>query len=144
MIPGKKLIISLWLGALMMVLVVIAAPMVSSPDRRFARSLMESGDRKIETTLELAAASSAASLAVSAIPGDTATPVAEKLAVDLQDALVAAEDVVHLPHSLAVAADHTLYPQRHLRNIYCGKRNLINVIFYHIKLLTERNMRFHR
>ena len=80
MIPGKKLIISLWLGALMMVLVVIAAPMVSSPDRRFARSLMESGDRKIETTLELAAASSAASLAVSAIPGDTATPVAEKLA----------------------------------------------------------------
>ena len=80
MIPGKKLIISLWLGALLMVSAVIAAPMVSSPDTRFARSLMESGDRKIETTLELAAASSAASLAVSAIPGDTATPVAEKLA----------------------------------------------------------------
>lgn len=80
MIPGKKLIISLWLGALLMLSAVIAAPMVSSPDSRFARSLMESGDRKIETTLELAAASSAASLAVSAIPGDTATPVAEKLA----------------------------------------------------------------
>ena len=70
--------------------------------------------------------------------------VVEKLAVDLQDALVAAEDVVHLPHSLAVATGHTIYPRRHLRNIYCGKRNLINVIFYHIKLLTERNMRFHR
>ena len=53
--------------------------------------------------------------------------VVEKLAVDLQDALVAAEDLVHLPHSHPVAADHTLYPRRHLRNIYCGKRNLLNV-----------------
>ena len=56
------------------------APLAVSADNPLTVSMNASIDRKITTTLELAGASSAASLAVSAIPGDTATPVAEKLA----------------------------------------------------------------
>ena len=76
----KKTVISLWLACAAMISVVLLAPAAGSPETRLARSISASIDEKIGTTLELAAASSAASLAVSALPGDTATPVAEKLA----------------------------------------------------------------
>ncbi len=77
---GKKLIISLWLVVFILASMVFAAPWAASPDSLVARTMTQSIDDKIETTMELAAASSAASLAVSALPGDMATPISEKLA----------------------------------------------------------------
>ena len=79
-LPRSKTARSLWLVCIALFFIVVIAPLVVSADNPLTVSMNASIDRKITTTLELAGASSAASLAVSAIPGDTATPVAEKLA----------------------------------------------------------------
>lgn len=79
-LPYRKWIVSLWLVCMMMVSIVLVAPRFSSANWPMREALTASIDGKIGTTLELAASSSAASLAVSALPGDTATPMAEKLA----------------------------------------------------------------
>ena len=79
-LPYRKWIVSLWLVCMMMVSIVLFAPKFSSANWPLREKLTASIDGKIGTTLELAASSSAASLAVSALPGDTATPLAEKLA----------------------------------------------------------------
>ena len=79
-LPYRKWIVSLWLICMMMVSVVLVAPRFSSANWPFRERLTASIDAKIGNTLELTASSSAASLAVSALPGDTATPLAEKLA----------------------------------------------------------------
>ena len=57
--------------------------------------------------------------------------VMEKLTVHLQDALVAAEDVVDLPHPLTVAGSHALYPLPHGSGIDGGKGDLVGVKLYH-------------
>ena len=80
MIPGKKIVLALWLVCGMMVSLVLVAPFMGNPESRAAAVMTQSIDGKIGTTMELAAGSAAASLAVSALPGDTATPVADKLA----------------------------------------------------------------
>ena len=68
--------------ALLVLLAVISffviADKTSQPDT-FAGTA-ESIDAKVETVLKLTATSSLASVGVSAIPGDTATPIADKLA----------------------------------------------------------------
>ena len=79
-LPYRKWIVSLWLICLMMISIVLVAPRFSSANWPGREKLTASIDGKIGTTLELAASSSAASLAVSALPGDIATPIAEKLA----------------------------------------------------------------
>ena len=79
-LPRSKTARALWLVCIALFFIVVIAPLVVSADNPLTVSMNASIDRKITTTLELAGASSAASLAVSAIPGDTATPVAEKLA----------------------------------------------------------------
>ena len=70
----------LWVVCIALLFIVVFAPLASSPENPLAVRVNSSVDRKITTTLELAGASSAAALAVSAIPDDTATPIAEKLA----------------------------------------------------------------
>ena len=70
----------LWAVCIALLFIVVFAPLAAAPDNPMGAWVNASVDRKITTTLELAGASSAASLAVSAIPDDTATPVAEKLA----------------------------------------------------------------
>ncbi len=79
-LPYRKWIVSLWLICMMMISIVLIAPKFSSANWPLREKLNASIDGKIGTTLELAASSSAASLAVSALPGDIATPIAEKLA----------------------------------------------------------------
>ena len=79
-LPRSKTARSLWLVCIALFFAIVIAPLAVSADNPLTVSMNASIDRKITTTLELAGASSAASLAVSAIPGDTATPVAEKLA----------------------------------------------------------------
>lgn len=56
----------------------LIADKVSQPDTFAGTS--QSIDSKVETVLKLTATSSLASVGVSAIPGDTATPIADKLA----------------------------------------------------------------
>ena len=77
---NKKMIISLWLICLILASIVVAAPRLSSPDNPVVRYINQSIDNKIDVTLELSSGAAAASLAVSALPGDTATPISEKLA----------------------------------------------------------------
>lgn len=56
----------------------VIAPKVAQSD--FTSSIIRSIDEKAETVLKLSASSTLASVGVSAIPGDTATPIADKLA----------------------------------------------------------------
>lgn len=58
--------------------VFVVAKFAASPD--FHAKSLEALNEKQTTVLELAAASTAASAAITLIPGDTATPIAEKLA----------------------------------------------------------------
>ena len=72
-----------FLKALVPILVALAsifliAGYASSPE--FHSDTIASLDQKNRTVLELAAASTAASAAISLLPGDTATPIADKLA----------------------------------------------------------------
>ena len=77
---NKKMIISLWLVCLILASIVLAAPRLSSPDNPMVRYINQSIDNKIDVTLELSSGAAAASLAVSALPGDTATPISDELA----------------------------------------------------------------
>ena len=52
----------------------------AAASREFHAKTIESLDEKRNTVMELTAASTAASAAITLIPGDTATPIAEKLA----------------------------------------------------------------
>ena len=70
------LVLILILAALVSIL--FLAPLAGSADRH-VRDLA-SIDGKVETVLKLTATSTLASAGISAIPGDTATPIAEKLA----------------------------------------------------------------
>lgn len=56
----------------------VVAPKVAQSD--YTASIIHSIDEKAETVLKLSASSTLASVGVSAIPGDTATPIADKLA----------------------------------------------------------------
>ena len=74
---NKALIIVLLLLAAVISILPVADKM-TTPDT-YLRTI-NSIDDKVETVLKLTATSTLASAAVSAIPGDTATPIAEKLA----------------------------------------------------------------
>jgi len=81
---GKTLI-----AALLVLVAVISffplANLASSPKKN--ADIITSIDSKVETVMKLTATSTVASAAVSAIPGDTATPIAEKLADFSEDFL---------------------------------------------------------
>ena len=72
--------------ALICILLILVAVVSFFPVAKFASSVEAHGrtiasiDDKIETVLKLTATSTLASAGISAIPGDTATPIAEKLA----------------------------------------------------------------
>ena len=84
----RKLILSLWLILVAMVSIVLLAPGLSSSRGRIATYISESSDNKIEDASKLSAAAATASIALSAMPGDTATPIAEKLAEFSKDILL--------------------------------------------------------
>lgn len=77
---------SLWIRiAVLMLLIVLAAvsfyPLAKRAEApETHQETVQAIDDKIETVLKLAATSTVASAGISAIPGDTATPIAEKLA----------------------------------------------------------------
>lgn len=75
---SKKLVAAALLLALALVSFFPVAQKMSQP-QTFSHAI-ESLDKKQETVLELTAASTAASAAITLLPGDTATPIAEKLA----------------------------------------------------------------
>ncbi len=74
----KKMLIAALLVLLAVVSALVVADWAASPDTH-ARDIA-SIDEKTATVLKLTAASTLASAGISAIPGDTATPIAEKLA----------------------------------------------------------------
>ena len=75
---SKKLAAAALLLALALVSFFPVAQKMSQP-QTFSHAI-ESLDKKQETVLELTAASTAASAAITLLPGDTATPIADKLA----------------------------------------------------------------
>ena len=75
---SKKLAAAALLLALALVSFFPIAQKMSQP-QTFSHAI-ESLDKKQETVLELTAASTAASAAITLLPGDAATPIAEKLA----------------------------------------------------------------
>lgn len=75
---SKKLAAAALLLALALVSFFPVAQKMSQP-QTFSHAI-ESLEKKQETVLELTAASTAASAAITLLPGDTATPIAEKLA----------------------------------------------------------------
>ena len=78
---GKnKGILMLWLFCLMVISVTVPGKKLSSPSCAFNARIIASVDEKIDTAMSLAAASSVTSVAISAIPDDTATPLAEQFA----------------------------------------------------------------
>ena len=74
----KKILIAVLLVLLALVSIVFVSGKATDPSAH--ASTIASIDDKVETVLKLTATSTVASAAVSAIPGDTATPIAEKLA----------------------------------------------------------------
>lgn len=76
--PLGRIAIALVLVLALLISALFIAPYVSRPDVH-ARDLA-SIDEKIDTVLKLTATSTLASAGISAIPSDTATPIAEKLA----------------------------------------------------------------
>ena len=78
----KNTVTKILLAALLVLVAVVSFFLVvkwASAQETHAVTI-ESIDGKTETVLKLTASSTLASAAVSAIPGDTATPIAEKLA----------------------------------------------------------------
>lgn len=76
--PLTKTLIALVLVFIMVFSFFVLGKLLSSPD--VMSGVVRSIDEKAETVLKLTAATTLASAAVSAIPDDTATPIAEKLA----------------------------------------------------------------
>ena len=74
----KKVLVSLALVLLALVSFLLIADKMSAPDTY--AGTVSSIDEKVDTVLKLTATSTLASAGISAIPGDTATPIAEKLA----------------------------------------------------------------
>lgn len=74
----KKILIVTFLVLLALISFLFIADRASSPQTH--TGTMQSIDGKIETVLKLTATSTVASAGISAIPGDTATPIANKLA----------------------------------------------------------------
>ena len=73
-----RVLIALALVLVALVSILFIAPWASSAETHTAG--IESINGKVETVLKLTATSTLASAGISAIPGDTATPIAEKLA----------------------------------------------------------------
>ena len=73
-----RLIVGILLAAAALISVLWLADLASSPERH-AASLAELDEKKV-TVMELTAASAAASVAVSAVPGDSPTPLANQIA----------------------------------------------------------------
>ena len=73
-----RLIVGILLAAAALISVLWLADLASSPERH-ATSLAELDEKKV-TVMELTAASAAASVAVSAVPGDSTTPLANQIA----------------------------------------------------------------
>ena len=74
----KKTLLCLTLVLLALLSALVVAPRAASIES--SRAIVASIDEKSETVLKLTAASTLASAGISAIPGDTATPIADKLA----------------------------------------------------------------
>lgn len=83
-------------------------------------------DEKKTTILELAAASTAASVAITTIPGDTATPVAEKLA-DLTSYFLLITSAIFLEKYLVTLTGYAAF--RFLLPLACG----LGIVFLCVK-----------
>lgn len=74
----KNTLIALALILAAVISFVVIAPWASNPEEH--QDTIHSVDQKIETVMKLTAGSTAASALISAMPGDTATPIADELA----------------------------------------------------------------
>ncbi len=100
------------LAALLVLVVSIAAFLgrhaVSDPGTAVNKAAIVSLDRKQDTTLELTAAATGASLAVSMLPGDVGTPIAEELA-DIASKLSIALAAIFLEKYLLTVFEYTVF-----------------------------------
>ena len=97
------------------VLSILLSGPLSSPETH--RETIQSLDEKKTTILELAAASTAASVAITTIPGDTATPVADKLA-DLTSYFLLIVSAIFLEKYLVTITGYAAF--RFLFPLACG------------------------
>ncbi len=98
-----KIVIALAIACLSMF---IAAPKCSSTS--FHANTIEALDSKKVTVMELAAASTAASAALSAMPGDATTPIAEKLA-DLSGSFLIVLSAIYLEKYLVTITGYASF-----------------------------------
>ena len=98
-----KIVIAVSIACLSMFIV---APKCSSVS--FHSNTIESLDEKKVTVMELAAASTAASAALSAIPGDATTPIAEKLA-DLSGSFLIVLSAIYLEKYLVTITGYASF-----------------------------------
>lgn len=106
---------TLLLAIIPLILALLSATVVSkvTSSTEFHQASIEALDEKQTTVMELAAASTAASAAITLIPGDVATPIAEKLA-DLSSYFLLVLCAIYLEKYLLTvtgyAAFHILIP----------------------------------
>lgn len=106
---------TLLLAIILLILALLSATVVSkvASSTEFHQASLEALDENQTTVMELAAASTAASAAITLIPGDVATPIAEKLA-DLSSYFLLVLCAIYLEKYLLTvtgyAAFHILIP----------------------------------
>ena len=94
--------------AVIVAIISIAVIMKTCASPAFHASTINSLDEKKTTVMELAAASTAASAALSAIPGDAATPIAENLA-DLSDSFLIVLSAIYLEKYLVTITGYASF-----------------------------------
>ena len=105
-VQGKTILKALLplLAALLSVLVL--AKYAASPE--FHRKTIDALDEKRTTVMELTAASTAASAAITLLPGDTATPIAEKL-IDLSSYFLVVLCAIYLEKYLVTVTGYAAF-----------------------------------
>lgn len=105
-IGGKKLLLVVILLLAAFFSVFVLSGLAASP--QFHAGTIASLEEKQTTVLELTAASTAASAAITLLPGDTATPIAEKLA-DLSTGFLAVLCAVYLEKYLLTITGYVTF-----------------------------------
>lgn len=83
-------------------------PLVSSPSNIVNKPILEKLDSQKDTVMKLTATATSASAAITLIPGDAGTPIAEKLA-DLSGYFLISLSAIYLEKYLLILADYAVF-----------------------------------
>ncbi|MDO4466809.1 MAG: hypothetical protein Q4C49_07350 [Bacillota bacterium] len=86
----------------------VVNPMVSSPSNAINKPIIEKLDEKKDTVMKLTAVATSASAAITLIPGDTGTPIAEKLA-DLSGYFLISLTAIYLEKYILILSDYAVF-----------------------------------